>query len=158
MTDWTNVYLQNTNQMPFMNNLYNNMNFNNPMDQIQFMAVGGGLNNNQMNSEENFNVINQMTSLNQNKNYKINLCFSTFNGARINMVFDCNETIEGVITKFLKRVNLIDLIGNLQNKLKFLLLAESINFGDKRKLKDVLMSGSIMANIVVHETKNLIGA
>ena len=34
MTDWTNVYLQNTNQMPFMNNLYNNMNFNNPMDQI----------------------------------------------------------------------------------------------------------------------------
>ena len=49
MIDWTNVYLQNSNQMPFMNNLNNNMNFNNPMDQIQFMAVGGGLNNNQMN-------------------------------------------------------------------------------------------------------------
>ena len=156
MADWTNVYLQNSNQMAFMNN--QNFNPNNPMDRIQMMAVRGGQNNNQMMADENFNAINQMRSLNNNQNYKINLNFNTLKGAKINMIFDCNETIEGVLTKFLKRVNLIDLIGNLQNKLKFLLLAESINFGDKRKLKDVLMSGSIMANIVVHETQNLIGA
>ena len=156
MADWTNVYLQDPNQMAFMNNC--NMNFNNPMDQIQFMAVGGGQNNNQMNSGENFNAMNQMRSLNRNQNYKINLCFNTLKGAKINMFFDCNETIEGVITKFLKRVDLTYLIGNLQNKLKFLMSAESINYGDKRRLKDAVLPGCTLVNIVVHDTQNLIGA
>ena len=156
MTDWTNVYLQNPNQMASMNNL--NMNFNNPLDKIQFMAVGGGQNNNQMMENENFKALNQMRSLNQNQNYKINLCFTTLKGTKINMFFDCNETIEGVITKFLKRVNLTNLIGNLQNKLKFLMSAESINYGDKRRLKDALFRGCTNANVVVHDTQNLIGA
>ena len=156
MTDWTNVYLQNPNQMASMNNL--NMNFDNPLDKIQFMAVGGGQNNNQMMENENFKALNQMRSLNQNQNYKINLCFSTLKGTKINMFFDCNETIEGVITKFLKRVNLTNLIGNLQNKLKFLMSAESINYGDKRRLKDALFRGCTNANVVVHDTQNLIGA
>ena len=156
MTDWTNVYLQNPNQMASMNNL--NMNFNNPLDKIQFMAVGGGQNNNQMMENENFKAMNQMRSLNNNQNYKINLCFSTLKGTKINMFFDCNETIEGVITKFLKRVNLTNLIGNLQNKLKFLMSAESINYGDKRRLKDALFRGCTNANVVVHDTQNLIGA
>ena len=156
MTDWTNVYLQNPNQMASMNNL--NMNFNNPLDKIQFMAVGGGQNNNQMMMDNNFNAMNQMRSLNKNENYKINACFSTLRGTKINMFFDCNETIEGVITKFLKRVNLTNLIGNLQNKLKLLLSAESINYGDKRKLKDAVFPGCTMVNIVVHDTQNLIGA
>jgi len=57
----------------------------------------------------------------QNQNYKINIEFKTLRGARILIFFDCNETIEGVITKFLKRVNLTHLIGNLQNKLEFVL-------------------------------------
>ena len=157
MTDWTNVYQQNLNlnQMAFMNQ---NMLFNNPMDQIQFMALGGGQNNNQMMPPENMNAMNQMKSLNRNQNYKINLCFNTLKGAKINMFFDCNETIEGVLTKFLKRVGLTHLIGNLQNKLKFLLSAESINFGDKRKLKNVVIPGCTLVNIVVHDTQNLIGA
>ena len=154
MTDWTNVYQQNP--MAIMNNL--NMNPNSPIDQIQMMAVGGGQNNNQKMEDENFKAMNQMRSLNKNQNYKINLCFSTLRGTKINMFFDCNETIEGVITKFLKRVNLTDLIGNLQNKLKFLMSAESINYGDKRKLKDALFPGCTVVNIVVHDTQNLIGA
>ena len=154
MTDWTNVYQQNP--MAIMNNL--NMNPNSPIDQIQMMAVGGGQNNNQMMEDENFKAMNQMKSLNKNQNYKINLCFNTLKGAKINMFFDCNETIEGVITKFLKRVNLTDLIGNLKNKLKFLMSAESIDFGDKRKLKDVVMPGFPLINIVVQDTQNLIGA
>ena len=154
MTDWTNVYQQNP--MAFMNNL--NMNPNSPIDQIQMMAVGGGQNNNQKMEDENFKAMNQMRSLNQNQNYKINLCFSTLKRTKINMFFDCNETIEGVLAKFLKRVNLTDLIGNLKNKLKFLLSAESINYGDKRKLKDAIFPGCTMVNIVVHDTQNLIGA
>ena len=156
MADWTYVYLQNPNQMAFMNNC--NMNFNNPIDQIQFMAVGGGQNNNQMMEDSNFNAINQMKSLNKSKNYKINLSFNTLKGAKINMFFDCNETIEGVLTKFLRRVNLTELIGNLKNKIKFLLQAENIDFGDKRKLKDVVMPGCSLINIVVQDTQNLIGA
>ena len=155
MADWTNVYLQNPNQMTFMNNF--NTNPNNPINQIQFMAVGGGQNNNQMMADENFNAINQMKSLN-NQNYKINLSFNTLQGAKINMFFDCNETIDGVLTKFLKRVNLIDLIGNLKNKIKFLLNAENIDFGDKRKLKDILLPSCSLVNIVVQDTQNLIGA
>ena len=155
MADWTNVYLQNPNQMTFMNNF--NMNPNNPINQIQFMAVGGGQNNNQMMADENFNAINQMKSLN-NQNYKINLSFNTLQGAKINMFFDCNETIDGVLTKFLKRVNLTDLIGNLKNKIKFLLNAENIDFGDKRKLKDILLPSCSLVNIVVQDTQNLIGA
>ena len=63
MTDWTNVYQQNP--MAIMNNLNNNMIFNNPMDQIQFMALGGGQNNNQMMEDENFKAKNQMKSLNK---------------------------------------------------------------------------------------------
>ena len=155
MADWTNVYLQNPNQMTFMNNF--NMNPNNPINQIQFMAVGGGQNNNQMMADENFNAINQMKSLN-NQNYKINLSFNTLQGAKINMFFDCNETIDGVLTKFLKRVNLSDLIGNLKNKIKFLLNAENIDFGDKRKLKDILLPSCSLVNIVVQDIQNLIGA
>ena len=155
MADWTNVYLQNPNQMTFMNNF--NMNPNNPINKIQFMAVGGGQNNNQMMADENFNAINQMKSLN-NQNYKINLSFNTLQGAKINMFFDCNETIDGVLTKFLKRVNLTDLIGNLKNKIKFLLNAENIDFGDKRKLKDILLPSCSLVNIVVQDTQNLIGA
>ena len=153
MADWTNVYLQNQNQMTFMNNF--NMNPNNPINQIQFMAVGQ--NNNQMMADENFNAINQMNSLN-NQNYKINLSFNTLQGAKINMFFDCNETIDGVLTKFLKRVNLIDLIGNLQNKIKFLLNAENIDFGDTRRLKDIILPSCSIVNIVVQDTQNLIGA
>ena len=156
MADWTNVYLQNSNQMAFMNN--QNFNPNNPMDRIQMMAVRGGQNNNQMMADENFNAINQMRSLNNNQNYKINLNFNTLKGAKINMIFDCNETIEGVLTKFLKRVNLIDLIGNLQHKIKFLLNAENIDFGDKRRLKDIIMPGCSLVNVVVQDTQNLIGA
>ena len=155
MADWTNVYLQNPNQMTFMNNF--NMNPNNPINKIQFMAVGGGQNNYQMMADENFNAINQMKSLN-NQNYKINLSFNTLQGAKINMFFDCNETIDGVLTKFLKRVNLTDLIGNLKNKIKFLLNAENIDFGDKRKLKDILLPSCSLVNIVVQDTQNLIGA
>ena len=135
MNDWTNVYQQNLFQMGNMFNQMNNMiNFNNPLLQIQ------------------------MNSFRGNRNYKMNLCFTTLIGTRINMAFDCEETINDVLTKFLKRVNLDDLVGNLHNKLKFIMSAETINFGDSRKLKDVVVPGSTTLNVFVHDTQNLIGA
>ncbi len=103
----------------------------------------------QINSGENINEMNQTRHFNQNQNYKINICFTMLNGVKINMIFDCNETMEDVITKFLKRLDLNYLIGNLQNKLKFILLAERFNYGDKRKLKDVLGPGCKFSNVIV---------
>jgi len=157
MNDWTNVYQQNLFQMGNMFNQMNNMmNFNNPLLQIQFMSMNQ--NNNPLMKGGNFNAVNQMNSFRGNRNYKINLCFTTLIGTRINMVFDCEETINDVLTKFLKRVNLDDLVGNLHNKLKFIMSAETINFGDSRKLKDVVVPGSTTLNVFVHDTQNLIGA
>ena len=154
--DWTSVYQQNLNQMNQNFNLMNpNQNFNNAMDQINFKGnnspqmIGGGRNFDSAQNE--LNAIN-------NRKYKINLIFTTLKGVKINMFFDCDETIENVITKFLKRVDLERLIGNLNNELKFILAAEHIDYGDKRKLKDVLMGGSTTSNVVVHDTKNIVGA
>ena len=155
--DWTNVYQQNFNQV---NQMFNQMNqnklFNNAMDQINFKGinnspqmVGGGGNYDR--AQNDLNAFNK-------KKYKINLIFTTLRGVKINMFFDCDETIENVITKFLKRVDLERLVGNLNNELKFILAAENIDFGDKRKLKDVILGGSTTSNVVVHDTKNIVGA
>jgi len=128
-----------------MNNLSNNMKFNNPMEPIQFM--------NQYSNWNNFFPamnLNLKQNYYQNQNYKINKWFRTLRAVKINMVF---ETIEGVLTKFLKRFNLTHFIGNLPNKLVFVLNAEIINFGDKRKLKEVIPNGSTLANCLVYDDK-----
>ena len=158
MDDWTNIYQQNLFQMGNMLNQMNmnNMMSNNPMDQIQLMAMNQ--NNNPQMVGGNFEAINQMNALNRNRSFKVNLCFTTLKGAKIMMPFDCEETIDGVLTKFLKRVDLTDLIGNLKNKLKFIMSAETINFGDFRKLKEIIVAGNTTLNVFVHDTQNLIGA
>ena len=158
MDDWTNIYQQNLFQMGTMLNQMNmnNMMSNNPMDQIQLMAMNQ--NNNPQMVGGNFEAINQMNALNRNRSFKVNLCFTTLKGAKIMMPFDCEETIDGVLTKFLKRVDLTDLIGNLKNKLKFIMSAENINFGDFRKLKEIIVAGNTTLNVFVHDTQNLIGA
>ncbi len=158
MDDWINIYQQNLFQMGNMLNQMNmnNMMSNNPMDQIQLMAMNQ--NNNPQMVGGNFEAINQMNALNRNRSFKVNLCFTTLKGAKIMMPFDCEETIDGVLTKFLKRVDLTDLIGNLKNKLKFIMSAETINFGDFRKLKEIIVAGNTTLNVFVHDTQNLIGA
>ena len=158
--DWTSIYQNQFMQIQNMNNQMNNMNnmiFNNPLDQIQFMATQNN-GPQMMGGNQNFNASNEFSALNNEQDYKINLIFTTLKGAKINMFVDCNETIEGIITKFLKRVNLENLIGNLDNKLKFILSAENMEYGDKRKIKDVLLGGTTMSNVFVHDTGNLIGA
>ena len=158
MNNWIDIYQQNPIQF---GNMLNQMNMNdmmnnNPMDRIQLMAMNQ--NNNPQMVGGNFEAMNQMNAFAGNRRFKVNLCFTTLKGAKIMMPFDCEETIDGVLTKFLKRVNLTDLIGNLQNKLKFIMSAESINFGDFRMLKDVIVTGNTTLNVFVHDTQNLIGA
>ena len=171
--NWGNVYqsfeqaqnMQNMNfapmnSMPQMNQMGNNMNMNsnnNPMEQIQLMANLFQNQNNQniprMNSGGNPNLNNM-----NNQSKKINLCFSTLKGARINMTFDSKVTVDEILTKFLKRVNLENLINNLQGKLNFILSAETLQFGDHRKVMDIVYMPSGFSTVLVHDSKNLIGA
>ena len=163
--------MQNMNCFPINNipnPMYNQMNYNNmnnPMDQILMMSMlfqnqnipglnmGGNQNYNNMN-----NNLNRMNSNNSKGSNKINLCFSTLKGARINMIFQENETVDGVLTKFLKRVNLDHMIGNVGGKLNFILSAENLKFGDNRLIKNLIMIPSNFTTIFVHDTQNLIGA
>ena len=142
---WMAQY-QNFNQAQNMFNfMLNQQNFQN-----QFMGVqGGGMNNNFNNFNQNVNTQDQ----------KINLCFSTIQGSRIMMKINPEDTVEQVLEKYLLRVNLPDLINNVQGRLTFILSAQSLHFGDKRKIKDVAMAmvGNIN-QILVNDTGNLIGA
>ena len=152
--------------------MQNNMNFmqmNNPMDQIQMISnmiqnnnqlmVGGNPNmnmNNNMNYNNMMNNNMNMNNNNQNNNIKFNICFSTVKGARIIMPLDGNETVDGMLTKFLKRCNLEYLINNIDKKLTFLLAGKSLKFGDYTKLKDIVLFA--VTNVIVIDVNDLIGA
>ena len=131
--DWMAQY-QNYNQAQNMFNfLQNQQNMPN-----QFIGIQGGANN---------------------QDQKINLCFSTIQGSRIMMKINPEDTVEQVLEKYLLRVNLPELINNVQGKLTFILSAQSLKFGDKRKIKEVAMVGfSNLNQILVNDTGNLIGA
>ena len=77
------------------------------------------------------NNMNNNFNNNMNQNSKVNLFFSTIAGARIMMSFDSNETVEGALTKFLKRCNLDYLIGKIDKELTFLLSEQSLKYGTK---------------------------
>ena len=166
------------NNMPIMFNQMNS-NVNNPMDQILLMSMlfnqnmpqmnmGGNQNFNMgwnqnfnMGGNQNFNMGgNQNFNMGRNNNIEdtINICFSTLKGARINMRFKGTETVDSILTKFLKRVNLENMINNLGGKLNFILSAETLKFGDQRKLKDLVYMPGNFTTVLVHDSQNLIGA
>ena len=166
------------NNMPIIFNQMNS-NVNNPMDQILFMSMlfnqnmpqmnmGGNQNFNMgwnqnfnMGGNQNFNMGgNQNFNMGRNNNIEgtINICFSTLKGARINMRFKGTETVDSILTKFLKRVNLENMINNLGGKLNFILSAETLKFGDQRKLKDLVYMPGNFTTVLVHDSQNLIGA
>ena len=174
MNFWGNVYqsiqqaqqMQNMNFIPVndFNPMFNPMNYmvNNPMDQIQLMSNLFNQNNPQLNmgGNPNFNMnnVNQNFNMNNNREQKLNIVFSTLKGARINMRFNADETVDSILTKFLKRVNLENLINNLNGKLNFILSAETLKFGDHRKLRDFVVLPIGFITILVHDSQNLIGA
>ena len=87
----------------------------------------------------------------------VNLCFATIQGSRIMMKVKPDDTVEDILEKYLLRVNLPELINNVQGKITFILSAQSLKFGDKRKIKEVVLS-SDLNQILVTDTGNLIGA
>ena len=136
--------------------MFQYQNFQQAQNMFNFME-------NQQNMQNQFNVqggINNSFNNNFNQNnidMKINLCFSTVQGSRIMMKINPDDTVEQVLEKYLLRVNLPQLINNLQGKITFILSAQSLKFGDKRKIKEVAMVGNLN-QILVNDTGNLIGA
>ena len=160
MNQATNLMNQMDN--PMNNPMMNNTMIGNPMMNNQMM-------NNQMNNMMNQKQLMQMTNLmnqlnnnmkmtNMNKNNKINLCFSTMQGSRVMMFFSPDETVENILKKYLLRVNLPNLINKIEGNLIFILNAQSLKFGDKRKLKDLILSMGNANNVLVNDIHNLIGA
>ena len=149
--DWKNQYqtyeqAQNMNNFfQFQQNMFENMM---KMTEKNQFNVQGGANNNIHN-----NPFNQP----QPKNEYINLCFATVQGSRIMMKIKPDDTVEKVLEKYLLRVNLPELINNVQGKITFILSAQSLKFGDKRKIKDVAIMTSLN-QVLVNDTGNLIGA
>ena len=142
------------NNIPQMNNM-NQM--TNTMDQIQLVAnYCQNQNIPQMNTGGNRHFNNNFVPNKQPT--KINLCFSTLKGARINMTFDASVTVDEALTKFLKRVNLENITQAEKMKLNFILSAETLKFGDHRKIKDIISMPSNFTTVLVHDTQNLIGA
>ena len=74
---------------------------------------------------------------------KINICFSTVQGTIIVMKFNLDDTVEQILEKYLLRVNLPELINNIQGKLAFIYSAQSLKFGDKRKINEIFMVGNM---------------
>ena len=126
-------------------NMFNILQFQQNNQLNNFQGIQGGFNN----SISPYNI-NQ-------KDMKINLCFATIQGSRIMMKIKPEDTVEQVLEKYLLRVNLPELINKLDNKITFILSAQSLKFGDKRKIKEVAMIGN-MNQILVNDTGNLIGA
>ena len=115
----------------------------NQLNNIQ--GLQGGANNNSNNPP-------------QPKEEYINICFSTVKGSRILMKVKPDETVEKVLEKYLLRVELPDLINKIDGKINFIFSAQSLKFGDKRKIKDVMIIGGGLNQILVNDTKDLIGA
>ena len=176
MMNWQNVY-QNVNQAQAMNNMLlmqmlNNMNqMNQPMQNMNFMQnynpmaqiqmASNFIQNNSpniMGGNRNFNNNMNMNMMNQKNDIKINLCFSTMQGARIMMAFNPDETINSVLTKFLKRCNLGYLVGKLKKELTFIYAGKSLEYKDLSKLNQVISIFDTTAIILVIDTDNLIGA
>ena len=144
---WKSQY-QNYNQaqsmINFMQMMENMSKFGGPNQLNNFQGVQGGANNNSNNPEKP-------------KEEYINLCFATVQGSRIMMNAKPEETIEKVLEKYLLRVNLPDLINKIDGKISFILSAQTLKFGDKRKIKDVVIFGGLN-QILVNDIGNLIGA
>ena len=73
--------------------------------------VQGGINN---------NINNNPSNKPQPKNEYINLCFATVQGSRIMMKIKPDDTVEKILEKYLLRVNLPELIYNVQGKITLL--------------------------------------
>ena len=144
----------------FNNNIWMNQyqNFEQAQNMFQFLENQQNMQNQFINPQVQGGSGNNSNQNNiNNQNRKINLCFATIQGSRIMMKINPDDTVDEVLKKYLLRVNLDHLINKVDGKITFILSAQSLKFGDQRKIKDVAMIGN-MNQILVNDTANLIGA
>ena len=125
---------------------YNNNNFNPLTNQINTM----------------YNKIqNQINAGNQNfannQNNKINVTFKTTYNTITNLPLDPDTTVDEMLSLYLKRVGQPDLINKTDGKIQFLYSASSLNFGDKRPIRNVFTTGGV-DTIIVIDVGRVIGA
>ena len=144
----------------FNNNIWMNQyqNFEQAQNMFQFLENQQNMQNQFINPQVQGGSGNNSNQNNiNNQNRKINLCFATIQGSRIMMKINPDDTVDEVLKKYLLRVNLDHLINKVDGKITFIFSAQSLKFGDQRKIKDVAMVGN-MNQILVNDTANLIGA
>ena len=179
--NWRNMYQNCDLIQQINNNIYNNQMMNNNMNfdpmnnegQIRMMANffakhrqqmmennNQNMNNNfNMNMNVNNNINNQNNNQDNNKKIRINIRFRTMDGVQVMMNFDVDNTVNDILTKFLKKCNLEEYIGKTEGVFTFLFSGQKLDFEDKRKIKDVTFANNTnIINILVIDTNRLIGA
>ena len=153
------------NNILLMNQLYQLMNqYNQLMQCMQMHQFSNNNFNPLMNQITNtYNQIQNNIAGNQNYNQnfqldnKVNVQFKTTYSTITNLVLDPNTTVEEMLSIYLKRVGHPELINKIEGTIQFLYSANSLNFGDKRPVKNVFLNG-LGGHVIVIDIKKVIGA
>ena len=113
-----------------INNMINQINITYENNQINFIQMNNNPFNFNMNLNPFFNKLNNESNINQ----KINVTFN-FNNIKTNLAVDNNITINEVLNLYLKKKGIENIIEI--DKLVFIYNGETINFNDKRQIKDL---------------------
>ena len=149
------------NNMYLMTQLFQLMNqYNQLMQMQQYNNNNFNPLTNQINTMYN-RIQNQINAGNQNfannQNNKINVTFKTTYQTVTNLVLDSDTTVDEMLSIYLKRVGQPDLINKTDRKIQFLYSASSLNFGDKRPIRNVFINGD-RGVVIVIDVNNVIGA
>ena len=121
----------------FINNYHDNFQIPNVFNNNNF---GMGMNNFMPNMMMNNNINIIPNNMNNNINkFRYNVYFQTTSGIKTYLTIDKGTTIDQMLTKYLKRVNRLDLIGK-SNKILFIHNARKIEFGDQTPVDDIFKS------------------
>ena len=134
------------------NNNFNRMNFLNStqFNNNQPKVTGGGTS---INNQSNSSLV--LTSPNDNSP-KINVTFTTQKGNRMNIVCSHNMKIKDLFIKYITRLGLGPNV--MGDSIFFLFNGKKLSQNDNRELNQLGFTVNAGANIVVVDTKDIIGA
>ena len=81
----------------------------------------------------------------------VNVTFETTKGLKTNIILPLNITIDQALEKYLKKVGHDELYAQKSNKIKFLVNAAYLEFGDQRKLSEVFGMNNKNPRIIVFD-------
>ena len=131
-----------------INNMINQINITYENNQNNFIQMNNNPFNFNMNLNPFFNKLNNESNINQ----KINVTFN-LNNIKTNLTVDNNITINEVLNLYLKKKGIENIIEI--DKLGFIYNGETINFNDKRQIKDLNIGKLHIGDIIVYQKDNL---